>query len=88
MSSEADVEEVRRSYLDKVRLFPPDRAPEAFERIRDAYDFLRDPKRRAQHLLEGPNPLARLTDLLHAYTAKRRHAGSGPWTAVLKERSR
>lgn len=86
VSSEADDEEIRRTYLEKVRQFPPDRAPEAFERIRDAYDQLRDPRLRARLLLDGPNPLAPLTELVDAYPVKRRYAGLGLWMAVIKEK--
>jgi curved DNA-binding protein CbpA len=39
-SSETDV---RRRYLELVRQYPPDRAPERFAEIHQAYDKLRDP---------------------------------------------
>src|SRR6478672_7359357 len=42
----ADEAEVRRRYLELVREFPPDRAPERFAEVRAAYDELRDPARR------------------------------------------
>jgi DnaJ-class molecular chaperone len=35
--------EVRKRYLELVRAFPPDKAPEKFAAIRAAYDELRDP---------------------------------------------
>jgi DnaJ-class molecular chaperone len=38
--TEADV---RRRYLDLVREFPPDRAPQRFTEIHQAYEKLRDP---------------------------------------------
>jgi curved DNA-binding protein CbpA len=44
-AGEADV---RRRYLELVREFPPDRAPEKFRAIRAAYDELRDPARRIE----------------------------------------
>ena len=34
---------VRARYLELVREFPPDREPERFAEIREAYDRLRDP---------------------------------------------
>ena len=37
--------EIRAAYLQKVKENPPDRAPDQFERIRDAYDLLRDLRR-------------------------------------------
>ena|SRR5579864_2787350 len=41
----ADLAEIRRRYLELVRQFPPDRAPERFAAIRTAYDEVRDPAR-------------------------------------------
>ena len=38
-----DESDVRRRYLELVRQFPPDRAPERFAEIRGAYESLRDP---------------------------------------------
>jgi len=37
--------EIRGRYLQLVREFPPDRAPERFAEIRAAFDELRDPLR-------------------------------------------
>lgn len=42
----ADEAEIRKRYLELVRQFPPDRAPERFAAIRAAYDEVRDPVRR------------------------------------------
>ena len=42
VSLEAGDEEVRAAYLRKVKEHPPDRSPREFERIRDAYDLLRE----------------------------------------------
>ncbi|HEX5442755.1 MAG TPA: DnaJ domain-containing protein [Pirellulales bacterium] len=46
VSARASEAEVRERYLQLVREFPPDRAPERFAEIRAAFDELRDPKRR------------------------------------------
>ncbi len=43
VSSTASEAEIRTRYLQLVREFPPDRAPERFAEIRAAYDELRDP---------------------------------------------
>ena len=48
LTPHADEEEVRRRYLELVRQFPPDRAPERFAAIRAAYDEVRDPARRLE----------------------------------------
>lgn len=43
LTREASEEDIRQRYLTLVRENPPDRAPERFASIRDAYDQLRDP---------------------------------------------
>ena len=43
VSHAADEAAVRNRYLALVREFPPDRDPERFAEVREAYDQLRDP---------------------------------------------
>jgi DnaJ-class molecular chaperone len=47
-SSEADI---RQRYLELVRQYPPERAPEQFAAIRKAYEQLRDPVERLRTVL-------------------------------------
>ena len=44
VTNTASEAEIRGRYLQLVREFPPDRAPERFAEIRAAYDELRDPR--------------------------------------------
>ena len=60
----ADDEEVRAAYLAAVRRSPPDRDPEGFRRVREAYEAVRDEERRLALRLFGPAPLDRLDALL------------------------
>jgi DnaJ-class molecular chaperone len=53
ISPQADEKEIRNRYLELVREFPPDRAPERFASIRTAYEQLRDPAVRVRSLLFG-----------------------------------
>jgi len=85
VSASAAEQELRAAYLDKVRQHPPDRDPEGFERIRDAYDQLRDPDVRARAILQGPDPSAPLTALLDGLPG-RVFVGSQPWLDLLKEK--
>jgi curved DNA-binding protein CbpA len=48
---EAPDAEVRRRYLELVRAYPPDRDPERFNEIHEAYSRLRDPAARMEKLL-------------------------------------
>lgn len=43
LSSAATEADIRSRYLELVREFPPDRAPERFAEIRAAFDELRNP---------------------------------------------
>ena len=87
VSEEVTAAELRTAYVAKVRQHPPDRDPEQFERIRDAFDLLRDPKLRArQILLGGVAPTASLDSLLEQEKTPRKYVGPGPWLDVLKER--
>ena len=76
---------VRSAYLAAVRAHPPDRDPVEFQRIRKAYDAIRDEERRLELRLFGPPPLDRLEALLDAFPDERRHVGPDPWRAVLRE---
>jgi|ERR1022692_2989402 curved DNA-binding protein CbpA len=82
---EAGDEEIRAAYLRKVKEYPPDRAPREFEKVRDAYEVLRDPRRRTRHLLLSADPKQPLVALLEGRTAERRFTGPEPWLAVLRE---
>ena len=54
LSPSADETEIRKRYLELVRQFPPDRAPERFAEIRAAYDALQDPAGRLEARLFDP----------------------------------
>jgi DnaJ-class molecular chaperone len=84
----ADDEAIRTAYLAALRLSPPDRDPEGFRRIRDAYEALRDKEHRLALRLFGPPPLTDLMELLDAFPTERRYVGSGPWLNVLREHRR
>ena len=84
VSSTAGEDEIRAAYLRKIKEHPPDRSPEQFEQIRDAYDVLRDPRARARHLLESVDPRAPLASLITKRATSRQSVGPGPWLDVLK----
>jgi curved DNA-binding protein CbpA len=47
----ANEQQIRQRYLQLVREFPPDAAPEKFAEIRAAYEALSDPRTRLRSLL-------------------------------------
>ena len=79
-------EEIRAAYLRKVKEFPPERAPEEFERIRDAYEILRDPHRRIAHMLFSVDPMAPLASLAAGRPAARKFVGPEPWLAIIRKK--
>lgn len=80
----AGEEEIRAAYLRKVKEHPPERSPEEFEKIRDAYETLRDPRRRMRNMLLAADPGAPLASLLDGQPPRRRFVGADPWLEVLK----
>jgi len=83
---DAGDERIRDAYLQKVKEHPPDREPAEFERIRDAYEVLRDPRRRARHMFLSADPQAPLVSLLPASSQERKFTGPDAWLAVLREK--
>ena len=73
LNTDAGEAEIRRRYLELVREFPPDRAPERFTAIHAAYEALRDPARRLHAQLFHPETK---TDSLEATGG--RPAGAAP----------
>jgi curved DNA-binding protein CbpA len=51
VSPRAGDSEIRHAYLDAVRKFPTERAPERFQAISHAYEQIRDEKSRLKYLL-------------------------------------
>ncbi len=88
VSATADEQELRSAYLKKVQEHPPDRDPDIFEQIRDAYEQIRNPAVRAKAILEGPSPFAPLASLLEGSQPKRAFVGSQLWIELLKEGSK
>jgi len=86
VSAEATDEEIRAAYLLKVRECPPDRAPEEFERVRDAYELLRDPRRRRRHRVLAADAVSPLAVLFGDRKPQYRFVGPAPWLEVLKGR--
>ena len=86
ITPDASDQEIRAAYLAKVRAYPPDVAPEEFERIRDAYAALSDSRLRIERTLLQADPGQHLATLFIEYNPGRRFAGPDAWLAVLKER--
>jgi curved DNA-binding protein CbpA len=77
-------EQIRAAYLAKITEHPPDRSPTEFERIRDAYDTLRDPRRRMNEILHSRDSLPSISSIFAGLEPERQYVGPGPWLEVLK----
>ena len=86
IQDDATDEQIRDAYIEKVKLHPPDRDQQQFERVRDAYEELRDPRRRAERVILSADPNQPLPSLLDALPPRRRHLGPQSWLAALKPR--
>ncbi len=86
VSPQAGDEEIRAAYLRKVREYPPDRAPEEFEKVRNAFEVLRDPRKRALALFHASDPDAPLASILDGRAPRRLFAGPLAWREVLKSK--
>lgn len=56
VSADADARVIKRAYRRLVADHPPDRDPDAFRRIRDAYEMLTNPLEPAKAILMDPTP--------------------------------
>ena len=85
VSQDADVGEIRTAYLNKIKEYPPERCPEEFERVRDAYAILSDPRRLTQAMLQSANPEAPLVTLFDNQKQNRQFVGPDAWLAAMLE---
>lgn len=70
VARDADDATIRGAYLALIRRHSPDRDPERFERIREAYEAIKDRRARLAHELFGADPPA-LDELLELVLATR-----------------
>lgn len=88
VSANATEEEIRAAYLGKVKEHPPERSPEEFEKIRDAWEALRDPRRRMIDSVLSADPFAPAASLFKGLEQTRKFAGPDPWLKALDEHRR
>ena len=84
VATDATDEELRAAYLRKVKQYPPDRSPEEFEKIRDAFDKLKDPRRRTLDMITAVSPFDHFSVVLEGRTRQRAYVGPDAWLKALK----
>ncbi len=86
ISIDANDAQIREAYLRCVKAHPPEQDAEAFERIRDAYAFLKDPHNRIRLVLMHADPDLPIASLLDQEEQERCFLGPQPWLELLKGR--
>jgi DnaJ-class molecular chaperone len=61
---DAKLKEIRTAYLNKIKEYPPEKFPEEFERVRDAYTILSNVRYRMRLMLQTADPEASMETLL------------------------
>jgi curved DNA-binding protein CbpA len=80
-------EAIRQHYLEAVRRFPPERHPEEFRRIREAYEQLKDADSRLAFLLFEPAQGESLDELIEEEKCRttRKRVGLGTLLSLLEQ---
>lgn len=61
----ADDKTIRSAYLELIKAYPPDREPERFKEIANAYESIKDAKKRLEfYLFDKEIPITRPIDVL------------------------
>ncbi|MBI4578765.1 MAG: J domain-containing protein [Planctomycetes bacterium] len=83
----ADDETIRQAYLAAVRRFPPDRSPQEFQRISEAYGRIKTEDDRLALLLFEPGQGETIDDLLAEERCRtsRRRIGLSSLLSLLNE---
>jgi len=76
--------QINKAFLARTKEHPPDRDPEQFERVKDAYETLRDPMRRAGIMLEAIEPKCSLGATLEKIEDTGGFVGVEPWLALTR----
>ncbi len=86
LGENADDDAVKRRYLALVRAYPPDREPERFQALRQAYEAVRGQRERLERKLLHTSTAALSRLKLHCLSApggKPRRASPAALTALL-----
>ncbi len=82
---DADAAEIRTAYLKKIKEYPPEKCPAEFERVRDAYTILSDPRNRTRMMLQSVDPDAPLVALLDNQKQNRQFVGPEAWLDAMQK---
>ena len=78
--------EIKKAYFAKIKEFPPDRNPEKFMEIRQAYDQLKDSVARAELKLTTPKPCNNMVDIIKDEKIEKKFVGAEQWLKILESK--
>jgi DnaJ-class molecular chaperone len=84
----ASQEEIRKQYLERIQVDSPERHPEAFQEVAEAYEFLKSEERRAKLKcfgMTGVYATLRMADLLPKPKNQRPFIPAGEWLRAIRE---
>ncbi len=84
-AQDAKAEEIRAAYLNRIKEYPPETYPAEFERVRDAYTILSDPRHRTRMMLQSVDPDASLLELLDNQKQNRHFVGPEAWLEAMRK---
>lgn len=79
----ASDDQIHQAYLKAVRQFPPDKNPEQFQQIRDAYEMIKTQENRLKINLFGIESIQPLSEILPD-GAKRSRVGVELWISMIE----
>jgi len=79
LPTDADDQSIRRRYLQLIQQYSPERCPEKFKKITEAYEALKTPRERIRSRLFGDDSMhhaeQKLRNLVDALEIKKRRPG-------------
>ncbi|MCK4983313.1 MAG: DnaJ domain-containing protein [Victivallaceae bacterium] len=89
LQENASLKEIRKAYLRKLRVYSPEKAPEMFQAVSEAYEMLKDEESRARLELFGMplngNEAPEINDLLPLKKFKIKRSGVATWQKIIKQ---
>jgi curved DNA-binding protein CbpA len=88
VAENASQDEIRKAYLQKIHRFPPEKCPNEFQAIVEAYELVKEPVARARLKLfglPGNKEHMKFSSLVEPEPPLRTKAGISAWLKVIRE---
>jgi curved DNA-binding protein CbpA len=81
-------EEVRNAYISLIREYPPDRSPEKFQEVREAFEEIKHERDRIKRYLAFPRTIDNLSDIIPDKKPERNLLPRSVWNKIIKNKRR